>query len=140
MGGVPRKKKPVSVSKAKKRTWKIFSEWIRRKDADPAGYVQCVCCGKVLHYKESHAGHYIHGNTKRTYFEEKNVHPCCPKCNMYLSGNLTQYALFLEGKYGKGILQELDEKKNGKPWKVPELDAIHDYYKEELKKLDEIRT
>ena len=91
----------VTVSKLKKRLWKVFSEYIRRKESYN-DYCTCITCGKKFHWKEIQAGHYIHGNTKRTYFYEDNVHPQCVRCNMYLSGDLTNYAIYLENRYGKG--------------------------------------
>ena len=131
-------KSKLTISKLKKRAWKVFSEYRRRVDADPAGYVQCCTCGQRLHFKETNCGHYIHGNTKPTYFEERNTHVQCPRCNLYLSGALDQYALYLEAKYGEGILQELDSLSKSKVgFKRGELEAIYDYYKE---KLDELQT
>jgi hypothetical protein len=32
----------------------------------------------------------------------------CPQCNKWKNGNLNAYAIFLERKYGHGILEELD--------------------------------
>ena len=106
-------KKPKSISWWKKKAWKVFSKYIKTKYSKN-GYCQCITCGKQHPLEETHAGHYIHGNTKPTYFDERNVHPQCVACNMHRSGNLNQYALYLEGRYGVGILQELDAKSNGK--------------------------
>ena len=93
----------------KKRLWDIFSKYIRRKYADHAGNLVCVTCGEVKHWKQMHAGHYIAKNMgSGIYFEEKNVHPQCPRCNLWLRGNLAQYALFLLKTYGPQILEELD--------------------------------
>jgi len=121
-----------TVSKARTRAWKLFSKYIRTKDSFN-GYNRCVTCCETYPIGELNAGHYIHGKTKRSYFEPRNVHPQCPRCNLYLNGNPTSYALYLEAKYGIGILQQLHEVNlNTKPWKIQELNDIHDFYKELL--------
>ena len=99
---------------------------------------KCVTCGERLDWKyEAQAGHYIHGNTKPTYFDERNVHPQCVSCNMYRSGCLDKYALYLESKYGIGILQELAAKSRSKVgFKRVELEQLADEYKEKIKVLD----
>src|SRR5271169_3613728 len=99
----PRKK---SINALKKECWMWMSRYIRLRDN-----FTCFTCGKVMldNPQSAQAGHYIpqsKGNTLRFY--ERNVHCQCINCNMYQSGNLVQYALRLEEKYGEGILQELD--------------------------------
>ena len=121
----------------KNRLWEIFSEYIRRKNADHAGNVACVTCGKVDHWKRQHAGHY-HARTTglALYFDEKNVHVQCVGCNHFGSGNLAQYALFLQRAYGVGILEELDAKRREfrKITEAEYIDMIADY-RERLKNL-----
>ena len=94
----------------KKEAWRHFGKWIRERD----NYV-CVTCGKDL--KESkhscHAGHYVpQSKGNRLRFDERNVNAQCHVCNVYLRGNLSQYALFLTRKYGQGILEEFEAIKN----------------------------
>lgn len=93
--------------KLKAKLWRLFSEYIRRKDANLDGYNVCCTCGKVAHYKELQAGHYYHDKSLPLHFCESNVHPQCVKCNYFKDGNRDEYALFLEKTYGMGILQEL---------------------------------
>ena len=129
-----RMKSIKSVSKLKKKAWKYFSKYIRLKNSKN-GYCQCITCGKQCRVEEMNAGHYKHGNTKPTYFDERNVHPQCVSCNMYRSGNLDQYALYLEGRYGEGILQTLDRISKGPVFKKDQLINIAEEYKEKLKYL-----
>lgn len=130
------KKLPDRVS-LKRKLWKVFSEYVRRKDADWQGFVRCVTCGKSLHWKEMDAGHY---NPKTDglamYFEEKNVHPQCTYCNRFRHGNIQQYSLYLIRKYGPDVLKELDWKKN-QLTSITEVDYIRliDLYKNKLKEL-----
>ena len=121
----------------KKKLWALVSEYIRRKDADWQGYVSCVTCGVRKHWKELDAGHYIAKTGGLSiYFEEKNLAPQCTGCNRFRHGNLAQYALYLIGKYGDQILEELDWKRkqtisisNGEYKKLIEV------YKEKIKSL-----
>lgn len=104
--GIRRSKSSTSY---KDRLWKIVSRCIRQKYADPAGFVACVTCGVVKHWKEQQAGHFVAKKAGlAVYFEEKNIHPQCLRCNKWERGNLVKYAIFMEATYGPGIVQELD--------------------------------
>lgn len=71
-----KKLKPLPV--LKRNLWKIFSEYIRRRDSDSEGFGRCISCGAVGYYKEMHAGHYIPKSLGLSiYFEEKNVNLQC---------------------------------------------------------------
>ena len=128
-------RKSNSLSKIKKKVWSIFSKYIRTRDSIN-GYCTCYTCGDVKPIGECHAGHYIHGNTKPTYFDTRNVHAQCVKCNMYLSGNLTRYAIHLEEEYGRGILQELEIKSNGKVFSRVELLALVEVFKQKIREIE----
>lgn len=109
---------------SKQKLWKVFSEYIRQKYADDDGYVACISCGVVKHWKELHAGHYIPKSLGlNIYFAEKNVHPQCAGCNMFRHGNLAPYALALKKKYGEGILEELDAMRH-QTRKIPEFEYL----------------
>ena len=126
-----------SNQRLKKLLWKYFSIYIRKRDADKDGFVNCVSCGKRMHWKESSAGHYYPKTTLSMYFEEKNVHNQCNGCNLFRRGNLQPYALYLIKRYGEEILKELE-------WKRRQLIQIHDneyekfilLYKNKIKSLD----
>ena len=125
----------ITISKLKAKVWKEFSRYIRLRDS-VNGYGNCITCEELLHYREANAGHYIHGNTKPTYFDERNVHSQCPRCNLFLSGALDKYALFLEKTYGQGILQELEIKSNGKVFNRAELENLLELYKKKIKDIE----
>lgn len=111
----------------------MYSEYIRRRDSDSFGMVKCVTCPRREHWKEFHAGHYEHGEDPGTKFHDKNVHAQCPQCNLYQSGKRNEYAIFLEGKYGFGILQEIQKAKTYGTWTLP---MLRETYKEVKEKLD----
>ena len=69
--------------------WRLMSEWVRRKDANPDGFNECYTCDTPLHYKQLQAGHFKHG---RLDFDERNLKPQCAQCNKYYSGRLDVYA------------------------------------------------
>jgi hypothetical protein len=91
--------------------WKLFSKIVRIEE----GYV-CYTCGKNLNEDKSkcHAGHYIpRGKVSALRYDRRNVHAQCVNCNMYMSGNLSVYAVRLEEQYGMGILQEFERIRRG---------------------------
>ena len=91
----------------KKRLWKYFSIFIRQRDNGV-----CISCGKKDAWQNMDCGHYIPKTAGLSiYFEEKNCAAQCQRCNRFMHGNLSQYALALQKKYGIGILEELDKKR-----------------------------
>jgi hypothetical protein len=81
------KKRSPTLRSLKARCWKLFSEWIRRKDADAGGTENCYTCGKLAHWKELHAGHALPGRTNAVLFDPDIVRPQCPVCNIWKGGN-----------------------------------------------------
>lgn len=107
-----KKKKQKSLSYYKRKLWKVFSEYIRRRDADEHGMVQCISCKGVTHWKLSQAGHFIPKSLGLSiYFEEKNVHNQCVYCNLN-GGNPSGYAIALKERYGNDIVEQLHQQKN----------------------------
>lgn len=87
---------------------KIQSEYIRQKYADHEGYVKCVTCQTVRHWRQMDAGHFIaqaQGNAVR--WLEDNCHPQCRECNGTKRGNLKKYEQFMIKKYGHNRVDEL---------------------------------
>ena len=78
-------KKPTLRS-LKKKAWTLFSQYVRRKDADEGGTVSCYTCEKLLHWKEAHAGHGIPGRHNAVLFDLDIVKPQCPRDNIFLGG------------------------------------------------------
>lgn len=122
----------------KKKLWDIFSKVIRMRDADEDGYVKCISCEKVDHYKNLDCGHYLPKSLGLSiYFEETNVAPQCTHCNRFRHGNQPKYALALIEKYGPEILEELDKKqRNPRQIKSWEYEELIEKYKKELLNLE----
>ena len=100
--------KKQSLKGLKSKAWKLFSLYIRQRDDGV-----CYTCGIKQDFRSTHAGHFIHGKKyPLSYFDERNVNCQCPRCNRFLSGNLTVYAQRLVKQYGPQILDELHAEKN----------------------------
>ena len=91
---------------------KWFSLFIRLRDSDSNGYARCCTCGKVAHFKDMDAGHFVNRQFKALRFNEKNVNGQCRKCNRFCEGNIPEYSLFMIKKYGKGTTETLIATKN----------------------------
>jgi hypothetical protein len=82
------KKKPVkSLRTLKASMWKLFSEYVRRKDADEGGTVSCYTCEKLMFWRDSQAGHAIGGRTNAVLFDASIVRVQCVSCNVFQGGN-----------------------------------------------------
>jgi hypothetical protein len=86
-----RKPKAKSLRTLKAKAWALFSEWVRRKDADEGGTVACYTCGKLMFWKEAHAGHAIPGRHNAVLLDEDIVRPQCPRDNIFMGG---RYEIF----------------------------------------------
>lgn len=108
----------------KLRTWTALSKYVRRRDG------RCVTCDKG---SADHAGHLFHNSDKpnkqlggnQLWYDPQNINGQCFSCNNMHSGRREMYALYLERKYGKGILQKLHKKFiTSKKWTLEELKEI----------------
>jgi len=118
----------MSYSTLIKSLDRIFSQYIRQRDSDN-GYGKCISCGKVVHWKKAHAGHYINRKHLSVRFNECNVNLQCVSCNTFDEGNPVGYAIGLIKKYGDNILNELMAAKSRKvKWTQTELKEFIKYY------------
>jgi len=126
-----------SISKLKKELDTIFSLYIRLRESNEFGMVQCFTCGCVKHYKKGmQNGHFQSRTFLSTRFDEVNCQPQCVGCNMFKQGEQYKFALALDGKYGEGTAQELQylSKQTVKFTRVDYEEKIS-YYKEAVKNL-----
>ena len=124
------------ISKLKKELDKWFSLYIRLRDASDEGLVQCFTSGRVYHYKEIHAGHFISRRCLATRWCEVNVQPQSAKDNLFGQGEQYKFGLRLDYKYGEGTAEELELKSRQtiKLSRVDYEDKIS-YYKDAVKNL-----
>ena len=86
-----------------KKLDKVFSTWIRSKDADHDGSVDCYTCGVTKNWKyEIDAGHFMGRGKYATRWNPQNVKPQCKKCNGFRSGEQFLFSKHLDLEYGEG--------------------------------------
>lgn len=99
-------KKP-KLGDLKKKLWKLTSDYVRLSESD--GYFgQCVTCGIRKQWRKLQAGHFIpkaQGNA--VYFDLRNVHTQCFRCNINLGGNGPEYYPYMLTRYGQETIDEL---------------------------------
>lgn len=124
--------------KAKAKAWKVFSEWIRLRDAGPDGRVQCITCPRHDHWRGMDAGHFITRAKESTLFDERNVSCQCKGCNRFQGGKFYEHGLAIDRKFGPGTREAL-EKKAGQVCKrtVNDYLFIADTYKKRVELIKE---
>ena len=98
---------PTTISKLKKKLDKVFSEFIRRRNADHLGFINCFTCGVKKHWKEQQAGHFQSRSHHSTRWDEVNVQVQCIKCNIHFNSIITIHILCIYNNT-KLIRQQLD--------------------------------
>lgn len=91
---------------------RVFSEYIRLRDADQYGMIRCISCGKRVKWNQADAGHYVSRRHLALRFDENNVNAQCVCCNRLKSGNIEKYKRGLIMKHGRFIIDYLENKKN----------------------------
>ena len=128
------KHKKVTYRDLEKKLDRIFSEYIRLKNADNNGYCQCITCGKIYHWKTLHCGHFISRSVKATRFSEINCNPQCVSCNSFKQGQHHIYRERLLEMYGKEGVERLESKANiGGSESSESLQMLINIYKEKVR-------
>jgi hypothetical protein len=113
-----------------KKLDKLFSRYVRQKHANQGGWVSCVTCGQAMPWEESQAGHFVKRGHHMVRWDEQNVHPQCPRCNLYLNGAQDEYAAYILNTYGKETLDRLlRAKRQSKRWTMAELRELLEQYR-----------
>ena len=94
----------------KKNAWSLFSKIRRLEESDEWGMCNCVTCGKRLHWKQMHCGHFIHNRASETFLDPQNTHPQCEECNTHHFGRPKEYRAYIDKRYGKGTADEIRRK------------------------------
>ena len=125
-----------SLPGLKKKAWKLLSEYIRRKDADEGGTVECYTCRKLFHWKELQGGHFVPGRSGSVLLDARIVRPQCVRCNVLLGGAYHAFTLRMIDEVGREKVEEyLALKHQVKKWNRSDLEAFIEEYK---RKLDEL--
>ena len=106
----------------------------------------CISCGSKWH-SDFQAGHFYKAELfSQLKFFDLNIHGQCPKCNIFLEGNLNEYSLRLRKKLGKHkylMLVKMAEscKKDTKfKWDKFKLKEQREVYKEKIKMLKSVQN
>ncbi len=137
--------KKQTLTQAKDKLWKVFSQYIRLRDAlrttGTETHGLCISCEK--HYPCfgvgcMQAGHFLPGRHASVIYDERGCQAQCYNCNVNLKGNWNKYYAGMEKLYGEKIIKELQSlDRETKQWKVFEIEELTISYKEKLKKLSQ---
>jgi hypothetical protein len=117
-----------------KKLDKVFSEFIRRRDADENGIGTCITCGRRKEWKYMDCGHYIKRQHMNTRFDEMCCQGQCKHCNNFEQGADAKFRAALVKKYGEEAVLLLEYRgKLTKKWSRFELELLIDKYKNLLK-------
>ena len=123
-------RKPLSITKLKKKLDNVFSQYIRQKYANHAGDVRCYTCGYTDHWKKLQNGHLVSRYYLNTRFDERNCRPQCYTCNMFRNGMIPDFSQRLEIELGEGITKELYKEANKiVKWSENDYKTKIEYYK-----------
>jgi len=132
-----KKSKKPSRSKLVKLADKVFSEFIRRRNANELGITECFTCGKVDHWKKLQCGHFQSRKHYNTRWNETNCQVQCAGCNVFRYGEQYKFGLYLDKKFGGKMSEKLmqDARKTIKLSNF-EIQEIIDHYKNEILKFN----
>lgn len=115
---------------------RIFSEYIRLRDADNNGYIRCISCGKVVFWKDADNGHFINRKHMSLRFSETNCNAQCRACNRFDEGNMTGYNLGMIKKIGQQAVDLLILAKNNvNKISDAEYKVLISYYQQKVKEI-----
>jgi hypothetical protein len=113
-----------------------FSIYIRVRDADSNGMCKCISSGKLFHWTQCDAGHFINRKHLSLRFNECNVNAQSRSDNRWDEGNLEGYRRGLIEKYGPDIIDKLYAMKNQvKKFSDFEIKAMTKHFKSEADKI-----
>jgi hypothetical protein len=129
-----RKTKAPTLTALTRKLDSVFSRYVRLSHADEGGTVVCVTCGKLMHWKEAHAGHFVSRRHMSVRWDKWNVHPQCCGCNTFNGGALDEYSAYIIKTYGMNTFNHLRAMKNEtRKWTRAELTDLIALYESKLK-------
>lgn len=129
-------KKSPSLSALVERLDKVFSKYIRLRDAMPSGLFRCISCGKIKPIGQADCGHFHSRTHMSTRYDEDNCHAECRYCNRFSADHLIGYRENLIRKIGEQRFLLLEVKAHEtRKWSHFELEQLVKYYKALVEKL-----
>jgi hypothetical protein len=129
------KKKPSKSSLIKKAD-KVFSLYIRQRDADYTGFTECFTCGKQDHWKKLQCGHFMSRRFYATRWNETNCQVQCAGCNVFRYGEQYKFSINLNLKYKKDVAEEMQQlSRKTMRYSTPDLLELIEYYQNKVVEL-----
>ncbi len=126
-------RKPADLTK---KLDKVFSAYIRLRDAMPNGCFRCISCGQIKRFEQGDCGHYHSRTHMATRWEPDNCHMECRACNRASADHLIGYRRNLVEKIGLDRMARLEMMaRSTKHWLDFELQEKIDYFTREVKRL-----
>lgn len=128
-------KKPVDLVR---KLDKVFSAYIRLRDAMPNGCFRCISCGQIKRFENGDCGHYFSRTHMATRWEPDNCNMECKGCNRVSADHLIGYRRNLVEKIGLDRVNRLEiMAHSSKHWLDFELQEKIDYFALEVKRLSQ---
>ena len=116
--------KKQTLSTVRNKALMLMQLLRRLQEATDNGYVYCISCGAILHYKQAKGGHYIPRRHRATELEEDNINPQCARCNGFLSGNQILYRDNLVKTIGLERVERLENMFRGEQGDEDAMDKL----------------
>lgn len=114
----------------------LFSEWLRRSNADENGKCECFVCGYKARWQEMQAAHFIDRMYMNCRFDVANVYVCCEQCNCYDPDHKDKLKAAIIAKHGEDVVVILEAGKHFlRKFMRYELAKLIESLKYDLKKL-----
>lgn len=101
--------KQVALSTLRNKLDRVFSEFIRRRDADSNGMGRCFTCNR---WALLECSHFIPRQHTSVRWNELNAAGACSYCNRWGHGEQALFLIALEKKYGRPTVDALMELKH----------------------------
>jgi hypothetical protein len=110
-----------------------FCKLRRLQEANGAGYVRCITCGKLVKWNECDGGHLIHRAIRGTEVEPDNVWPQCIACNRFGNISEMEYASALAQKIGWDRIGSLMDKRD--LYERKDYESLYRGYQSEIRSI-----
>lgn len=129
----------MTRSKIVKKLDKIFSDYIRQRNADQFGVAECYTCGKRDSYKRLQCGHFQSRKHYSTRWDEINCQVQCAGCNVFRYGEQYKFGLRLDQDFGEGTAEKLLNKAK-EIEKLSNVDLLEmiETYQQKIKELQDM--
>jgi len=100
-----------NITAARRTCDKWFGIYIRVRDADPDGNIECITCDNKLNFYDGNVdcSHWIEKSIDRTRWHPHNANAACKRCNLSDNGMAAWHGKEIAAKFGKEIPNELIE-------------------------------